>query len=277
MKVTLPLLLLLFSGHILLAQRYYPAGYFSRNQVSAGIGSSAYFGDLKEEGYFASTLHFMLSLEHQLSPRLGVKAEGVYYQLEGADAQSKDAGRITRNLSFHSSNFELSSSFVLYLFRKLPVGYNNRPLINIYGQLGFGGTYFNPKADYNGNTYVLRDFKTEGVAYRRLVPLIPLGMGIRIKATDKLDITAEASYRYVFSDYLDDVSTVYPDQGRFSSETASVLSDRRQELGIKPATAGSQRGNPGVKDGYGLYTIKLSYYLESLYFRAKDRNKKWMR
>lgn len=219
----------------------------------------------------------MLSYEHQLSQRISVKAEGVYYRLKGNDANSADPGRVSRNLSFHSSNLELSSSLVLYLFRKIPVEYTQRPLLNFYGQIGFGGTSYNPMTYYQGKTWSLRDYKTEGVAYSRFAALIPVGLGVQVRLTENIDISAETTYRYVFSDYLDDVSTVYPGEGSFSSETAAGLSDRRPAPGKEPAAAGSQRGNPGVKDGYGLYTLKVSWYLESFYFRARDRNKKWAR
>ena len=271
------LFFLLLPSHLLLAQRYYPSGFLSREQLGFGMGTSTYFGDLQEEGYFASTLHFMLNYEYQLHPHWSLKADGVIYQLKASDANSNDAGRMIRNLSFHSTNVELSSSLLFYLFRKLPTDYTQRPSVNIYGQIGLGATYFNPKNIYHGTAYSLRDLQTEGVAYSKVTAVIPMGIGVQFRATDKLDITFETSYRYAFSDYLDDVSTKYQDQSAFQSEIAAALSDPRQELGKKPAAAGSQRGNPTVKDGYGLYSLRLSYYLNGPYYQAKDRKQKWKR
>ena len=62
-------------------------------------------------------------------------------------------------------------------------------------------------------------------------------------STERFRWHLEAAYTHVFSDYLDDVSTVYPDRTGMSSP-ALALSDRRAELGTTPNQPGDQRGNP---------------------------------
>ena len=57
-------------------------------------------------------------------------------------------------------------------------------------------------------------------------------------------------YRFTFTDYLDDVSTVYIDPNSFTDPIARELADRRPELGLEPASAGDKRGNPDKNDGY---------------------------
>jgi hypothetical protein len=104
--------------------------------------------------------------------------------------------------------------------------------------------------------------KTEGVAYSRFQPVIPYGLGVKLKAGPFLNFCIEGGYRSTFTDYLDDVSTVHPDKTGWD-QTRIELSDRRPELGLEPAGVGARRGNPSTNDGYFLMNLKVEYYLPS--------------
>ncbi len=277
MKFILPILFLLLSCYPALAQRYYPSGIQSRTRVSLNFGSSTYMGDLQEDQLIAGTPNAGLSFEYQLNPRWAFRADGLAYRLSADDAKSMDPGRNERNLSFFSTNFELSGALMLYLFRNLPAAYSNRKAVNMYALIGFGATYFNPKTTYNGKTYELRDYQTEGVAYSSLTPVIPSGLGISGKINKQLDLAMEVTYRFTFTDYLDDVSRNYLGPENFPTELAATLSDRRQEKGFEAMPADSRRGNPVLKDGYALYNLRIIYYLNSMYYRATDKRKKLIR
>ncbi len=277
MKLIPLLATLLFSVTSLYAQRFYPSGLQSREKISIGIGSSTYQGDLQEGRSLASTPDIMLSYEYQLNPRFTLRGDGVLYRLKGSDVKAVSTGKRERNLSFHSTNYELSSSVMVHLFRQLPANYANRRVVNIYGLLGFGLTYYNPKTTYKGQVYQLRDFSTEGISYGKFTPVIPSGMGLEFKAGRKFNVALEATYRITFTDYLDDVSTTYPDQSLLASELAMGLSDRRRELGLEPMAAGSQRGNPAFNDGYAFLNIRLIYFIDKVYYQAKDKKKRLKR
>jgi hypothetical protein len=280
MKILFTFLFSVLSISSVVAQRYYPSGIQSRHRVGIGLGSAAYFGDLQEGNTLPSTLNLSFSYEYQLRGRLALRADAAAYQLAASDANAGALypGRQERNLSFHATNAELSGSFVLYLFRNLPAAYRGRSLFNLYGLMGMGLTYYNPKTTLNdGNTYRLRDFETEGVSYSKISPLIPMGMGIQAKINRQLDMALEVVYRSTFTDYLDDVSTVYPDPESHKTELAATLSDRRLELGLEPVKAGTQRGNPEMKDGYAFYNIRFLYYLTDPYYKAADKKKKLIR
>jgi hypothetical protein len=277
MKFILPFLFLFLSCFSAFAQRFYPSGIQSRTRISLNFGSATYMGDLQEEQLIATTPNAGLTYEYQLNPRWGVRADGLAYRLSAKDANSMDPARNERNLSFFSTNYELSGSFVLYLFKKLPAAYSQRKPVNIYALIGFGGTYFNPKTIYKGNTYALRDYQTEGVAYSKISPVIPSGMGVTGKLSTRLDLAMEVTYRLTFTDYLDDVSRNYPGPKNFASEITAELSDRRQEGGYEPMAAGSRRGNPALKDGYALYNVRVIYYLNSMYYSATDKRKRLAR
>lgn len=270
MKILFGLLFSLLPAYSLLAQRYYPSGIQSREKFSLGIGSASYFGDLQEEGYFSSTPNLMLSYEFLLNPRWSLRADGLVYQLKASDANASSLQRQARNLSFHSTNYEISSSLMLYLFRQDPVAYQKRALVNVYVLAGIGATYFNPKTTLNGETYSLGNLQTEGIAYQKWSPVIPSGGGLLLKVNPKLDVALEITYRLCFTDYLDDVSTVYPDPETLSSPIAIALSDRR----LDPGMEGSARGNPALKDGYGLYNLRVVYYMDRMYYWAKEKKKR---
>lgn len=277
MKLLLPILFLVLSCISAFAQRYYPSGIQSRSRVSVNFGSSTYMGDLQEDQLIASSPNAGLSYEYQLTPRWGVRADGLAYHLKASDANSMDPGRNERNLSFFSTNYEVSGSLMLFLFRNLPAAYSHRKPVNIYALLGLGATYFNPKTRYMGNVYQLRDFQTEGVDYSPVSAVIPSGFGITSKLGQRLDVALEATYRLTFTDYLDDVSSFYLDRESYPSELAASLGDRRQENGLEPMPGGSKRGNPTLKDGYALYNVRIIYYLNSMYYSATDKRKKLIR
>jgi hypothetical protein len=90
--------------------------------------------------------------------------------------------------------------------------YYRRPYFNVYGYGGVGLLYFNPKAELNGTWHALQPLQTEGVEYSRITPVIPFGLGVRFKFGPNMNIAIEGGYRKIFTDYLDDVSTVYPVQ-----------------------------------------------------------------
>jgi hypothetical protein len=76
-----------------------------------------------------------------------------------------------------------------------------------------------------------------------------------------LNVAIESGHRITFTDYLDDVSTVYKDQASFSDPIAAALADRKPELGLPGRPTGSIRGNPDKNDGYMLLNVKFEYYL----------------
>jgi hypothetical protein len=69
----------------------------------------------------------------------------------------------------------------------------------------------------------------------------------------------------MFTDYIDDVSTTYPNMVELEMERGPIavqLSDRSGELGIEPIGAfGRQRGVSGDKDSYYSFRIGIVYYI----------------
>lgn len=227
----------------------------------AGTGTSTYIGELSNPGdYFDTKLNINAGLQMYFTPRISGRVEATWFTLRGTDSKADDESRKSRNLSFSSNNVELGFTGAISLF---PNGnrYYRRPYFNFYAFAGVGFIYFNPKTEYQGQTYTLQPLNTEGADYSRFGLVIPYGLGGRLKAGPNFNIALEGGYRKTFTDYLDDVSTVHLGPAAFSDPIAAALSDRRPEIGKPAKPAGTQRGNPDSMDGYFLVNIKLEYYL----------------
>jgi hypothetical protein len=139
--------------------------------------------------------------------------------------------------------------------------------------LGVGLTLFNPKTDLNGTTYKLRDYTTEGRSYGGSAFIIPLGIGAKLSLNEFINLIPEVSYRFTFSDYLDDVSGNYG--GPYDDPIASALSNRKDEVGVinqefyDRMVPGAQRGDASSRDSYYMITIKLEAYLPPDLFKSK--------
>jgi len=195
--------------------------------VSIGSGTANYYGEMVNPGEFGKLKpNIAIGAEYYLNSRISARAELTWFQLSGDDAKANDTRRL-RNLSFTSNCIELSA---LGAFNLSPMGlrFYQRSTLNIHVFAGIGMLYFNPKTTYQGKSYALQPLATEGVSYSRLQPVIPVGLGGRIKLNPFFNILVEAGYRFTFTDYLDGFS---------------------------------QSGNPNKKDYYSSYTIGLIYTL----------------
>jgi hypothetical protein len=261
MRKLLLLCALIFLAEASFGQSFYAVQKQRSVILVAGTGTSTYFGELANPGdYIDAKPNINAGLQYYFTPRISARAELTWFTLEGDDAKADDASRVSRNLSFKSNNVELGFTGAFNLF---PNGnrYYRRPYFNAYGFGGVGLLYFNPTTEYQGTKYALQPLKTEGEDYSRIGVVVPFGLGVRFKAGPNFNVALEGGYRKIFTDYLDDVSTIHLGPAAFSDPIAAALSDRRPEVGKTAAPAGTQRGNPDEDDGYMLLNVKIEYYL----------------
>jgi hypothetical protein len=272
MRHCLLLSVILFAGVSATAQSFYSVRRDRTLIFSGGTGTATYFGELQNPGdYFDAKPNLNVGLSYFVAPQISVRAEAAWFQLSGSDAKAGDPSRAGRNLSFVSDNFELNMTGAIHLF---PLGnrYYQRPVFNAYGFAGFGLMRMNPRAELNVAKYPLQPLQTEGVAYGRTQLVIPYGLGVRLKAGPFFNLAIEGGYRMMFTDYLDDVSTVHPDKSTWTDPVRIALSDRRAEVGFSPAEAGQIRGNPEKNDGYFLLNVKIEYYLPTNFIFRNSQN-----
>lgn len=187
-------------------------------------------------------------------------------------------GRYERNLSFRSNISEVSLMAELHpLFIFIPKDNDDwtPPLISPYLIGGVGMYHFNPQANLNGKWVDLQPLRTEGqgsskypdrTPYSLNQVCIPVGIGARYELGSQFFLRAEFMYRILNTDYLDDVSTTYPDPTVFDAfasakrTNALLLYARQKELDPSYiVTEGDQRGNPSHKDSYFSFNVKLGY------------------
>jgi hypothetical protein len=259
----LVILTLLTLADLASAQSFYAVRRERSLILVAGTGTSTYFGELANPGdYLDAKPNVNAGLQYFFGNRISARAEVTWFTLKGSDAAAGDPGRVPRNLSFSSNNYEISATGA---FNFLPNGdrHYRRPNVNIYAFAGIGVMYYNPTTIYQdqGEKVALRPLQTELVKYSSFGVVIPYGLGVRLKITPNINIAIEGGYRKTFTDYLDDVSTVHQDPTQFTDPVAAALSDRRPEIGLPLAPVGFIRGNPKHLDGYMLLNAKLEYYL----------------
>lgn len=241
--------------------------------VSIGTGTATYKGEMVNPGDFGSLRpNIAIGAEYYLNSRLSARAELTYFQLRGDDKKADD-DRWQRNLSFKSGNVEFAVMGAINL-SPMGVRFYQRSAFNIHAFAGIGVLYFNPKAELDGKTYALQPLQTEGKKYSRIQPVIPVGIGARIKLDPFFNILVEGGYRFTFTDYLDDVSIRrYPDPSILKNDIARRLSDRRPEIDTQPSrpTEVGVRGNPKEKDGYLILNVTLQYYLPKMIFQNYNK------
>lgn len=273
-KYALGLVVILLFCELAEAQSFYRRNRKTGYVISLGLGTASYHGDL-----VSPQLNFDLKgaanigIELPVQGRFSLRGELMWYRIANAVDKTEDVNNhfFVRNLSFKSSNYDLS---VLGILQITPNSPRPRTDLSTYVIAGIGGTYYNPKAELNGTTYNLRPLMTEGVDYGEIAFVIPVGAGATYRLNYDWSIGLEAIYRFTTTDYLDDVSDVYISNASFSDPVAQQLADRRPEMGLSTRPAGARRGDPDDNDGYLVIMAKVNYHLnQGLYYKRK-RNRR---
>lgn len=246
--------------------------YFS---LSVGTGASTYFGELNSKHSINDDIsQFNVGIEARLLNRIGARIDAGVFSLSGTDRNAADSSfQKQRNLSFNSRNLHFQFHTIYYL-KPYQGDYYKRWFIDPFVFTGVGYMKYNPTADLGGETYSLREARTEGVDYKKWVTTIPVGIGAKFKANEFLNINLELSYHFTFTDYLDDVSNTYASE--FSNATSELLSDRKEEVGVVNPTfydqiqPGAVRGNPDNNDSFLQISIKAEIFLPPDLFSRKN-------
>jgi hypothetical protein len=303
------------------------------NTIGISLNALNYYGDLSPLPQRLSTdISFTrpgigLSFGHRFGPRYTLQGSFLYGTLRGSDSQSADPNksesvyRYVRNLSFRNRIKELTVVAVFDLFENQST-YISRAKWTPYAFAGLTAFHHNPQAlapatDLNGQPLAeagqwvdLQPLGTEGQyadletddvnngikPYKRIQLAIPFGIGARVRLNEVMDLSLEFAFRYLFTDYVDDVSKNYVDLNKLDSELAKALSYRSNEIissnenvirvtdkrdnsyggytvvnGFGWEFPDNVRGNKNDKDIYTVTTIRLSYIVGKTFHRAKFR------
>ncbi len=272
-----------------------------RYEFSFGVGASNFLGELgganqigthyfKDLEWSLTRFATSIGLRYKLSNYFAFKTHFTYGRLTGEDKLTDEYYRHYRNLSFFTDIYEFNINFEgafqeeqigsQFRFRKHRGrgGYE----IYMYGFVGGGVFYFNPKTVLNGKTYALQPLGTEGQGWDpgkskySLVQLcIPIGVGFKYTLGNTWGVGLEMGLRKTFTDYIDDVSTKYYDFSQSSAPPeARFLADRSEDDALfyngehNPETASitapeAQRGNSREKDSYLFAIFSINYKIKN--------------
>lgn len=233
-------------------------------ELGGWLGMSYYFGDLNTKlkivkPGIAGGLH----ARKNFNTRIAIRTSLNYGSVGADDANSENNFERNRNLSFRSQIFDWTNviEFNFFRYEHGHPTFNKTPYF--FG--GFNVFYFNPTAELNGQRYDLRDLGTEGQLvgqeYNSINGGLVLGGGFKFDINRTVSVNIEVSTRFLFTDYLDDVSSVFPDKSELLNtrgEIAVALSDRSLIDGL--GGAGRQRGDTKGNDKYTFAGISFMKY-----------------
>jgi hypothetical protein len=235
-------------------------------QINIMPGMAVYRGDLSTGGFTFKSLgpSALVNVNYDFGDMLVLRSGLGWGMIKGDDKLSNKELVRNRNLNFKSSIIEWNLTAQINLLD--PETYYGYP----YLWTGIGLFKFNPYAyDDNDKKHFLKPLSTEGQGlpeypdrkeYALTQFFVPLGGGWKFDVKGKYALGFELGVRYLFTDYLDDVSTNYISQ--------SVLFTRRGQTAVDmafrsplPINEGDVRGNPENKDFYFIGGLQFTKYL----------------
>ncbi len=235
-------------------------------EAGGWLGAAHYFGDLNTTFEFDQPgLQGSAALRYNFNQRISTMAKVSGLRLGAKDVNSTNAFERDRNLSFFSTVIEAGAQIEFNFF---PYKHGDKTrFYTPYLFVGLAGFRFDPKTKYNDGIVRLQPLGTEGQPigkeYSLIQPAIQYGMGFKYDLDPSWSLNIEFSARNLFTDYLDDVSKVYPASDQLSGRgpLTSILSNRSLSSRIEP---GRQRGDRRETDGYGMLTIGIMYFFNPL-------------
>ncbi|MFL5730857.1 MAG: hypothetical protein ACJ75J_15315 [Cytophagaceae bacterium] len=200
--------------------------YYFRGPISytGSFGMASYKGDLSSKVPGTLGAVFSIGANYKLWPRTIFGAEIFHMNLASKDHRPE------RSIGFKSSNleFDLYGRFLLIddIQRRGKDKISKPGRLKPYIMTGIGFLKYKPKSYTYGASPDSLTSSNEGVRYPRWGIVIPVGVGLSVFVTHRVSVIAESNYRFTFSDYLDDVS---------------------------------KRADPGNKDGYISFNLKVQY------------------
>ena len=251
-------------------------------------------------------------LRRRISRSFNVKLSASFSRIQGDDKNTDQyAPRMARNLNFTNNIKELALQTEYTLYSDNDFGgrglYN--PNFRVYALAGIAAFHHNPRSTYAGDdpqfqgmTVDLRPLRTEGQSeeYSAFGLAIPMGFGFYFTYNRTFRFGWELGYRQTFTDYLDDISSVYATDAELDNDemriafanqtTAEVIEnsfpgqpeqiwnydypDNFEDTGQR-----NPRGIASNNDGYLYMNISAGMILQkkSKNFQARKRRYGWLK
>lgn len=250
---------------------FFITGVFTANaqkgwQLEVMPGLAVYRGDLSQGSFSFKSVGpgAVVDLKYDFGDMLALRAGLGWGVLEGDDKDNKKESVRSRNLSFKSNIIEFGlTAEVTFLD---PETY----AVNPYLLTGVGLFHFDPYAyDKNNKKTRLQPLSTEGQGfpeypdrkkYALTQAFIPFGGGLKINVKGKYAISFEGGVRFLFTDYLDDVSSTYINPAILLQRKGQEAVDLAFRQTPRP-NEGERRGNSESNDFYFMGGFKFSWFL----------------
>jgi hypothetical protein len=238
-------------------------------EFGAAAGGAGYLGDLNPNNPIkVSGYAFSGFAKRNFDGYITLRLNYTFGKIAAADSTSGNEQFRDRNLSFHTNLSEVSLIGEFNFMSYIPDAGKNKYTPYLF--LGIASVNYTPYADYNGQTYNLRNAQTEGEKPYPTMAIAPMyGAGFKYNVSGKVTLGVEVGYRHPHTDYLDDVSGKYANRGP-SGIYPGALADRSGEkTGIYIGAPGSQRGDLRPHDTYffGQFTLSYTFVPQRCYFQ----------
>jgi hypothetical protein len=228
-----------------------------RAGIMLGGGVNWYYGDMNDRIITHEKLlrpYISAGLLYRASNRFDLWLSYMHGKVAGADSLAVKYAVRKRNLHFTSVIDELSLNAG---FRLLGDRRGKLRKVTPYIFTGIGGYHFKPVAEYGGEEFSLQPIGTEGQyieeddypePYELYQISVPAGLGAEISLSRSWKIRVEAAMHFLFTDYLDDLSSAYPDSASLAATpngVAAVLLSNQVSADFpeKGTLRGSDRSN----------------------------------
>ncbi len=186
-------------------------------EIGINAGTLIYQGDLSNSA-LGSVKNLKpaigVYLNKELDAYFSLRANLLYGKIGDDESQySSPSFKQQRNFKFSTSVTELSTLLVWnFLGDNSTTDYH---LLSPYIFGGVGISLLNVKRDWSRINRTVFDDKSTAIiglgidtlhTTPTLLPIIPVGVGLRWAVNDKINIRGEATYRFTFSDYIDGFS-----------------------------------------------------------------------
>jgi len=231
------------------------------------LGKMNYQGDLNPNSFTFSHSKATtgITFRQSLNRWISFKGDFAIGHIDAADHYNRDYLK-TRNLSFKSTIKEVSIGLEASMLDLSTAHFTPY----VFGEVSL--YHFNPWAyDVSGNKVYLQPLSTEGQGlsqfpeqkpYKLTQIALGFGFGARYAINKNINIGFELLQRKTFTDYLDDVSSIYVDQNvllQAKGTKAVEMAYRGDEIagGLSYPNHGEKRGTPSEMDWYYFFGVNF--------------------
>ncbi len=203
------LVLILLSGKIA-AQQKSEQPLIDKISIGANFGSLLAYGDIKQYNFWPTPDErkwgFGALVNYQISPILSFQVQGLMGKLAGIK-RNFTSGR-QANLKFNADIYEGSINATVSLNRWWAPNLKINEKLNFYVMAGIGLVDFRTKLSKLTTDVLIKEYGWDNADASKKDKMttettFPVGLGVKYRASKKIDIMLETQLRNVYSDKLD--------------------------------------------------------------------------